>query len=151
MLGLMQKKQLLISSILTHAAAHHGEQEIVSNTIEGGMHRYTYADAEKRIMQLANALVRLGVKLGDRVGTLAWNGYRHFEIYYATSGIGSICHTINPRLFPEQVAYIVNHAADQYIFIDLNLYPLVEALGAHLKTVKGVVVMTDKAHMPDTA
>ena len=151
MLGLMQSKPLLISSILTHALAQHGEQEVVSAAVEGGMHRYTYADAGRRIMQLANALDRLGVKMGDRIGTLAWNGYRHFEIYYATSGIGAVCHTINPRLFPEQVAYIVNHAEDQYIFVDLNIVPLLTALADHMKTVKGIVVMTDAAHMPDTA
>ena len=149
MLGLMQDRPLLISSILTHAASQHGEQEIVSNAIEGGVHRYTFADCEKRTKKLANALTRLGVQTGDRIGTLAWNGYRHLEIYYATSGIGTVCHTINPRLFPEQVAYIAGHAADQYIFVDINIYPLIEALADHLKTVKGVVVMTDEAHMPD--
>jgi len=149
MLGLMQDRPLLISSILTHAASQHGEQEIVSNAIEGGVHRYTYADCEKRTKQLANALTRLGVQTGDRIGTLAWNGYRHLEIYYATSGIGTVCHTINPRLFPEQVAYIAGHATDQYIFVDLNIYPLIEALADHLKTVKRVIVMTDEEHMPE--
>ncbi len=149
MLGLMQDRPLLISSILTHAAREHGEQEIVSNAIEGGVHRYTYADCEKRTKQLANALGRLGVQPGDRIGTLAWNGYRHLEIYYATSGIGAVCHTINPRLFPEQVAYIAGHAVDQYIFVDINIYPLIEALADHLKTVKGVIVMTDQDHMPE--
>ncbi len=149
MLGLMQDRPLLISSILTHAASQHGEQEIVSNTIEGGVHRYTFADCEKRTKQLANALTTLGAKPGDAIGTLAWNGYRHLEIYYATSGIGTICHTINPRLFPEQVAYIVGHANDQYMFVDLNIYPLIEALADHLKTLKGVIIMTDEDHMPD--
>jgi len=150
MLGLMQSKQLMISSILTHAAREHGEQEIVSAAIEGGLHRYTYAEAEKRTMQLAHALKKLGVETGDRIGTLAWNGYRHFELYYAISGIGAVCHTINPRLFPQQVAYIINHAADTYLFVDLNILPLLEALAAHLTQVKGVVVMTDAAHMPET-
>ncbi len=149
MLGLMQDRPLLISSILTHAASQHGEQEIVSNAIEGGVHRYTYTDLEKRTKQLANALTKLGVKTGDRIGTLAWNGYRHLEIYYATSGIGTICHTINPRLFPEQVAYIAGHANDQYMFVDVNIYPLIEALADHLKTLKGVVIMTDAGHMPE--
>ena len=129
MLGLMQNQHLLISSILSHAAREHSEQEIVSNTIEGGMHRYTYADAEKRTMRLANTLRQLGVKAGDRIGTLAWNGYRHFEIYYANSGIGLVCHTINPRLPPDQISYIINHAKDQYLFVDLNLLQLVEKLG----------------------
>ncbi len=149
MLGLMQERPLLISSILTHAATNHGEQEIVSNTIEGGVHRYTYTDLEKRTKRLANALSKLGVQSGDRIGTLAWNGYRHLEIYYATSGIGTVCHTINPRLFPEQVAYIVGHANDQFIFVDINIYPLIEALADHLKTLKGVIIMTDQDHMPD--
>ena len=149
MLGLMQNQQLLISSILSHAAREHSEQEIVSNTIEGGMHRYTYADAEKRTMRLANTLRQLGVKAGDRIGTLAWNGYRHFEIYYATSGIGLVCHTINPRLPPDQISYIINHAKDQYLFVDLNLLQLVEKLGGQLRTLKGVVVMTSQDHMPE--
>ncbi|MCP5368629.1 MAG: long-chain-fatty-acid--CoA ligase [Hyphomicrobiales bacterium] len=150
MLGLMQSKQLMISSILTHAAREHGEQEIVSAAVEGGMHRYTYADAEKRTKQLANALKALGVGVGDRVGTLAWNGYRHFELYYAISGIGAVCHTINPRLFPQQVAYIINHAGDKYLFVDLNILPLLEALAPHMPRVEGVVIMTDAAHMPET-
>ena len=149
MLGLMQSQQLLISSILSHAAREHSEQEIVSNTIEGGTHRYTYADAEKRTMQLANILRQLGAKAGDRIGTLAWNGYRHFEIYYATSGIGLVCHTINPRLPVDQISYIINHANDQYLFVDLNLFQLVEKLSKQLRTLKGVVVMTSQDHMPD--
>ena len=150
MLGLMQGQQLLISSILAHAAREHGEQEIVSNAIEGGMHRYTYADASARSKRLANALGRLGVRTGERIGTLAWNSYRHFEIYYATSGIGAVCHTMNPRLFPDQIAYIINHAEDQYLFVDLNLVPLVEALLAYLKTLKGIIVMTGEDHMPNS-
>ncbi len=150
MLGLMQSQQLLISSILSHAAREHGEQEIVSNSIEGGIHRYTYADAEKRSMQLANTLRQLGFKAGDRIGTLAWNGYRHFEIYYATSGIGLICHTINPRLPTAEIFYIINHARDQYLFVDLDLFQLVESLGRQLKSLKGVVIMTSYEHMPET-
>jgi acyl-CoA synthetase (AMP-forming)/AMP-acid ligase II len=99
MLGLMQNEPLLISNIIRHADRHHGDAEIVSRTVEGAIHRYTYSDAHRRSRQLANALTELGVQRSDRVGTLAWNGYRHFEIYYAASGLGAVCHTVNPRLF----------------------------------------------------
>ena len=148
MLGLMMDKPLLISDLIRHADRHHGSTEIVSKTVEGGMHRYTYRDAHKRARQLAKALQSLGVKMNDRIGTLAWNGYRHFEIYYAVAGIGSIIHTINPRLFPEQIVYIANHAEDRYIFFDITFAPLVEKLAPALKSVKGFVAMTDRAHMP---
>ena len=151
MLGLMQQQPLLISSFIEHAARHHGDTEIVSRTLEGGIHRYTYADAHLRARKLANALTHLGVKLGDRVATLAWNGYRHFEIYYGVSGIGAVCHTINPRLFPEQIAWIANHAEDSYLFFDLTFLPLVEGLAPQLKACKGFVLMTDRAHMPATS
>ena len=110
MLGLMSERPLLISSIITHAATYHGDVEIVSRTVEGPIHRYTYRDAERRSKQLARALLRLGIEPGDRVATLAWNTFRHFELYYAISGIGAVCHTINPRLFDDQIVYIVNHA-----------------------------------------
>jgi len=148
MLGLMMDKPLLISDLIRHADRHHGATEIVSKTVEGGMHRYTYRDAHKRARQLAKALQSLGVKMNDRIGTLAWNGYRHFEIYYAVAGIGSIIHTINPRLFPDQIVYIGNHAEDRYIFFDITFAPLVEKLAPALKSVKGFVAMTDRAHMP---
>src|SRR6201993_704997 len=108
MLGLMSERPLLISSIMRHAATYHGDVEIVSRTVEGLLHRYTYAAAERRSKQLAKALLRLGIGPGDRVATLAWNTSRHFELYYAISGIGAVCHTINPRLFDEQIVYIVN-------------------------------------------
>ncbi len=150
MLGSMQKQQLTISAIIEFADKNHPNTEVVSNTTEGGLHRYTYGDAANRSRQLANALTNLGVQLGDRIATLAWNGYRHLELYYGISGIGAICHTINPRLFPEQVAYILNHAEDSYIFVDLTFMPLVEALAEDMPTVKGVIVMTDEAHMPET-
>ncbi len=148
MLGQMMNWSLTIPKILEYAAAMHGDTEIVSRTVEGPVHRYGYADAAKRARKLANALRRLGVGEGDVVGTLAWNGYRHFEIYYAVSGIGAVCHTINPRLFAEQLVYIVNHAADKYIFLDLTFVPLAEKLLAQFKGVKGFVLMTDRAHMP---
>ena len=124
MLGNMQKQGLVIPDLLEHAAKYHGSSEIVSRLVEGGIHRYTYADALLRSKKLANALKRLGVLSGERVGTLAWNTFRHFEVYYAVSGSGAITHTINPRLFPEQITYIVNHANDRYIFVDLTFLPI---------------------------
>ncbi|MEI7968074.1 MAG: 3-(methylthio)propionyl-CoA ligase [Betaproteobacteria bacterium] len=150
MLGLMMNMPLTISSLIRHADRFHGDTEIVSRLVEGGIHRYTYSDAHRRSRQLANALRSLGVQPGDRVGTLAWNGFRHFEIYYAVSGSGGVCHTINPRLFPEQIAYIVNHAEDTFVFFDLTFLPLVEKLAPHCRGVRGWVAMTDRAHMPDS-
>jgi 3-(methylthio)propionyl---CoA ligase len=153
--GLMMDMPLLVSSLIEHAGLYHGDTEIVSRTIEGpghdgagAVHRYTYADARKRAKQLAQALARLGVREGDRVGTLAWNGYRHYELYFGVSGMGAVIHTINPRLFPEQLTYIVNHAEDAYVFFDLSFAPLVEKLAPQCKGVKGWVAMTDRAHMP---
>jgi fatty-acyl-CoA synthase len=146
--GLMMDMPLQISSLIRHADRFHGDTEIVSRLIEGGIHRYTYRDAHRRSRQLANALVALGVRLGEPIGTLAWNGYRHFEIYYAVSGMGAVCHTINPRLFPEQIAYIANHAEDRYVFFDLTFVPLLEKIAPHCPGVRGWVAMTDKAHMP---
>ena len=148
MLGLMQDRPLLISQLIDHAAVNHGDTEIVSRTLEGGIHRYTYRDARIRAKKVAEALLSLGVTPADRIGTLAWNGYRHFELYYGISGMGAVCHTINPRLFPEQIVYIVNHAEDQILFVDLNLLPAVEKLLPELKSVRHVVAMTDRAHLP---
>jgi fatty-acyl-CoA synthase len=148
MLGLMQDRPLLISQIIDFAAAYYPDVEIVSRTIEGPIHRYGYRDAARRAKKVAEALQELGIKLGDRVGTIAWNGYRHFELYFGISGIGAVLHTINPRLSPEHVAYIANHAEDKVIFVDLNLLPVVEGVWDKLKTVKHVVVMTDRGHMP---
>ena len=148
MLGLMQDRPLLISQLIEHAALNHGDTEIVSRTVEGPIHRYTYRDARLRSKKVAEALLGLGIKVGDRIGTLAWNGYRHFELYYGISGMGAVCHTINPRLFPEQIVYIVNHAEDQLLFVDLNLLPAVEKLLPQMKGVRHVVAMTDRAHLP---
>src|SRR5579862_4472717 len=132
MRGLMSERPLLISGILGHAALYHADTEIVTRTIEGPIHRYTYAEAEPRTRRLARALLRLGIKPGDRVATLAWNTYRHFELYYGISGIGAVCHTINPRLFDDQIVYIVNHAADRLLFVDPVFLPLVERLRPRL-------------------
>src|SRR5437899_1993322 len=132
MRGLMSEQPLLISMLIQHAANFHGDVEIVSRTVEGEIHRYTYADAERRARQLARALLRLGIEPGDRVGTLAWNTHRHFELYYAISGIGAVCHTINPRLFDEQIVYIVNHARDRLLFVDTTFILLIERLRPQL-------------------
>ena len=148
MLGLMQNQPLLISTIIEHAARHHCDTEIVSRTVEGGIHRYTYGEAGVRARRAANVLKALQIQAGDRVGTLAWNGYRHFELYYAISGLGAIMHTVNPRLFPEQIAWIINHAEDRALFFDLTFLPLVEGIAAHLTGCKAFVLMTDAAHMP---
>ena len=146
--GLMMTMPLMVSSLLRHAAVNHGDTEIVSRRCEGDIHRYTYREAHSRARKLANALARLDVRAGDRVATLAWNGYRHFELYYAVSGMGAVVHTVNPRLFPEQVAYIVNHAEDAYVFFDVTFAPLVEKIAPSCRGVKGWVAMTDRAHMP---
>ncbi len=151
MQGLMQERPLNISSLIEHAAAMHPQGEIVSRTAEGPIHRCTYGDLRRRAKQVANGLDSLGIVPGDRIGTLAWNGYRHLELYYGVSGMGGVLHTINPRLFPEQIAYIVNHAEDRYLFFDLSFAPLVEALAPRLPAVEGFVAMTDREHMPALA
>jgi fatty-acyl-CoA synthase len=148
MQGLMMDMPLLISGLLQHADRHHADTEIVSKTVDGSVHRYTYRDAHKRARRLANALKRLGVQPGGRIATLAWNSFRHFEIYYAVAGSGAVIHTINPRLFPEQIGYIANHAEDSYVFFDLTFAPLVEKLAPLLKTVKGFVAMCAREAMP---
>lgn len=150
MLGLMQNRPLLISSLIEHAAKQHKDSEIVSRTIEGPIHRYTYADCASRSRKLAKALEKLGVKTGDRVGTMAFNGYRHVELYFGVSGMGAVCHTVNPRLSAEHVIYILNHAEDKYFFFDLPFVPLLEAVEDKLSSVEGFVIMTDKDHMPQT-
>ncbi|MFA7554758.1 MAG: long-chain-fatty-acid--CoA ligase [Spongiibacteraceae bacterium] len=147
--GLMMDSDLTITSLMTFADKVHADREIVSITVDNPRHRYTYADAFKRVRKLANSLQKLGAKPGDRIGTLAWNDYRHLELYYAVSCSGMICHTVNPRLFPEQVAYIINHAEDHFLYVDLVFLPLLAGLKDQLKSVKGVIVMTDEANMPD--
>jgi len=148
LMGQMMDQPLLISSIIRHADRYYGGNEIVSRRVEGDIHRYTYRDCHRRARQLANALAGLGVQMGERVATLAWNGYRHMEAYYAVSGSGAVLHTINPRLHPEQMAYIVNHAEDQYLLFDLTFLPLVEAIAAHCKSIKGFIAMCGREHMP---
>ncbi len=147
MRGLMMNQPLSITSLIRYAAQYHANTEIVSRTVEGSIHRYNYGAAYARIRQLAHALGELGVAPGDRIATLAWNGYRHFELYFAISGVGAVCHTVNPRLFPPQIEYILNHAEDKYVFADLTFIPLLEQLAPRLKA-KGYVVMTERERMP---
>ncbi|WP_426490783.1 3-(methylthio)propionyl-CoA ligase [Hymenobacter sp. 102] len=149
--GLMMNTPLRIAGLLEHAEKWHADTEIVSRLPEGGLHRTTYAGLGRRSRQLANALRRLGIEGGDRVGTLAWNTHRHLELYYAISGSGAVCHTSNPRLFPEQLVYIINHAQDRLLFFDLTFLPLVEKLAPSCPTVEAWVLMTDRAHMPETS
>ncbi|MGI9271494.1 MAG: 3-(methylthio)propionyl-CoA ligase [Woeseiaceae bacterium] len=151
MQGLMMDTPLLISSIATHAEKFHGGQEIVSVTADNPRHRYTYRECFSRARQLANALERLGLQNGDRVATLCWNDYRHLEAYYGVSGAGFVCHTINPRLFPEQLTFIINHAEDRWIMTDVMFVPLLESLGDTIAEVEGFIVMTDESHMPETS
>ncbi len=150
MYGLMQQQNLLISNLLTHAERHHAEQEVVSRRVEGDIHRQTYRELAQRSRQMANALKALGVTTSDRVGTLAWNGYRHMELYYAVSGSGAVLHTLNPRLHPDPLVWIADHAEDQVLCFDLTFLPLVEAVAHRVKTVKHFVLMTDRGHMPVT-
>ena len=151
MLGSMMQQPLLISSLLTHAERHHGGQEIVSRRVEGDIHRSTYRELAARSRRMANALAARGIGMGDRVATLAWNGYRHMELYYAASGSGAVLHTLNPRLHPDQVVWIADHAEDQVLFFDLTFLPLIEAIAGRVKTIKAFVAMTDRAHMPAAA
>lgn len=148
--GQMMERPLLISSIIDYAALVHADKQIVSSDGAGRIHSYGYGDATKRIARLAHGLTALGVKPGDRIATVAWNGYRHFELYYAISGIGAVCHTVNPRLFRDQLTHIFNHAEDRFVFVDPALLPLIEGLAPELKSIEGVVVMVDAAEMPES-
>jgi 3-(methylthio)propionyl---CoA ligase len=151
MLGQMMQQPLLISMLLVHAERHHPEQEIVSRRVEGDLHRLTYTGLAERARRMAKAVIALGVQPGERVGTLAWNGHRHVELYYAVSGVGAVIHTVNPRLHPDQVVYIADHAEDRVLFFDLTFLPIIEAIAARTKTIKAFVAMTDRAHLPVSA
>lgn len=146
--GNMQQMPLLVSSLIEHATKNHAHTEVVSRTIEGGIHRYRWCDVNRRAKQLANALRHIGVKPGERVATIAWNGYRHLESYYAVSGMGAIIHTINPRLLPDQIAWIIAHAEDSVLMFDLTFVPLIQALAPKLTNVRAFVLMSDHAHCP---
>ena len=150
MQGLMMDTQLSIASFITHAEKVHSRARIVSRKPEGGIFSYTYADAAGRARQAANLLKKLGVRHQDRVATLAWNTHRHFELYFAVSGSGAILHTVNPRLFPEQIIYILNHAEDEVLFVDIQFIPLIEKIKSQLPLLKHIVVLVDKEKMPQS-
>lgn len=146
----MQQHSLMISSIIEFAERWYPNVEVVSRTTEGPIHRYTYRDMGRRARCIADALQSLNVKPGDRVGTLAWNGYRHMELYFGVSGSQAVLHTINPRLFTEQLAYVINHGGDKILFVDLTFVPLLEGIADQLDQIEHIVVMTDRKHMPTT-
>ncbi len=147
----MMDTPLTISAIADHVATFHGSREIVSVTADNPRHRYTWGDAMLRAKKLAAALKKLGLQQGDRLGTVAWNDYRHLEIYYGVGGAGHVCHTINPRLFPEQLIFIINHAEDRWLAVDPMFLPLIEKIAEHLNSVEGIIVLTDEAHMPESS
>jgi fatty-acyl-CoA synthase len=148
MFGLMQDQPLMISNLIDFAERHHADVEIVSRRVEGDIHRYTYKDAAGRSRQVANALDALGLQFSDRVATLAWNGYRHFELYYGVSGSGRVLHTINPRLHPDLIAWIANHAEDQVLCFDMSFLPLVQAVHSKCSTIRHYVALCDADKLP---
>ena len=148
MRGLMQDHPLLISSLLQHAARYHGDTEIVSRRVEGDVHRSSYTQVHARAMQCANALDALGLNAQDRVGTLAWNGYRHFELYYAVSGSERILHTVNPRLHPQQIVWIIGHAGDRVVCFDLTFAPIIQAIAAQCPEVAHWVALCEADALP---
>src|ERR1700756_3096975 len=150
MLGLMQDWPLTVDKILDHARSWHGDSEIVTRSVEGPIVRTTYAEAHGRAKRMSNALQALGVQPGDRVATLAWNNARPLEAWYAIMGMGAVCHTLNPRLHPEQLCYIINHAEDKLILADLTFAPLLLAHRDKMPSVERFIVLTDEAHMPVT-
>ena len=151
MLGLMQDYPLLVQTIIDHAAQNHAEREMVTRSIEGPIRRYTYRDLRTRALRVAKALHNEGVVIGDRIATMAWNTDRHMETWYGIMGIGAISHTLNPRLFAEQLIYIINHAEDRILFVDLTFVPVVEAITSKIPSIKKFIILTDDGHMPDTA
>ncbi len=148
MLGQMQSQALLISSLITHAERHHASSEIVSRRVEGDIHRSSWAQISRRSRQVANAIDHLGLSRGERLATLAWNGYRHLELYFGVSGSGRVLHTLNPRLHPEQLAWIINHAQDQALCFDLTFLPLVQAVAAKCPTVRHWIALCDAERLP---
>lgn len=150
MQGLMQDWPLTVPTILDHAAREHGDQLIVTRGVEGPIRRCTYRDLHSRSRRVAKGLTDLGVKAGDRVATMAWNTDRHMETWYGIMGMGAVCHTLNPRLFADQLVYIVNHAEDLVLFVDLTFVPIIEALHSKLPTLKHVIVLTDEEHLPES-
>ena len=150
MRGLMQEWPLLVHTFIDHANIHHGEREIVTRRVEGDIHRTNYSEIYSRAKNFSKALQKLGVKQGEVIGTLAWNTHRHLESWYGITGIGAIYHTLNPRLFIEQLEYIINHAENQYIISDTTFVKLLESIEENIPNVKGFIFLTDKENMPDT-
>ena len=150
MLGLMQDWPLLLHRIIDHAAKFHGERKVITRSVEGPIVETDYAQIRARSLKVAQRLDKQGIKLGDRVATLAWNTWRHLEAWYGILGIGAIYHTVNPRLFPDQIVWIVNHAGDRLMFVDLTFVPLLEKIADKLPTIERYVILTDAAHMPQT-
>jgi fatty-acyl-CoA synthase len=150
MLGLMQDWPLLCHRIIDHAAVNHAERQVISRSVEGPIHSTTYAEIRRRALKVAKRLDKDGIRLGDRVATLAWNTWRHIEAWYGILGVGAIYHTINPRLFPDQIAWIVNHAEDRVMMTDLTFLPLLEKLADRLAPIERYIVLTDVTHMPAT-
>ena len=151
MLGMMQDYPLLVHTLLDHAAVNHGEREMVTRSIEGPIRRYSYRDLHSRSLQVAKALQKEAVGIGDRIATMAWNTDRHIETWYGIMGLGAICHTINPRLFVEQLVYIINHAEDKIMFVDLTFVPLLEAIASQCPSIKKYIILTDEENMPETS
>lgn len=151
MLGLMQDWPLLCHKVIDHAGLFHGRREVISRSVEGPIHRTDYATVRRRSLQLAKRLEKDGIKVGDRIGTLAWNTWRHLEAWYGIMGCGAVYHTLNPRLFPQQIAWIMNDAEDRFIFVDLTFMPIVEKIAPLVPTLEKVIVLTDAAHMPQTS
>ncbi|HEY0354383.1 MAG TPA: AMP-binding protein, partial [Enterovirga sp.] len=150
MLGLMQDWPLLIHKVIDYAATEHGRREVVSRSVEGPIHRITYREIRERALRVAKRLAMDGIREGDRVATLAWNTWRHLEAWYGITGVGAVYHTINPRLFEDQIVYIANHAEDRVLFVDLTFAPLLEKLAERLPKVERFIILTDAAHMPAT-
>src|SRR5262245_24198887 len=150
MRGLMQDWPLLCHRVIDHAALYHGQRPVVTRSIEGPLHATTYAEMRARALKVAQRLERDGIRMGDRVATLAWNTWRHLEAWYGILGIGAVYHTVNPRLFPEQIAWIINDAEDRVMITDLTFVPLLEKIADRLPTIERYIVLTDAAHMPQT-
>lgn len=151
MLGLMQDWPLLCHKVIDHAARFHGDREMITRSVEGPIHRTNYRDLRLGALQVAKRLDAHGMKIGDRAATLAWNTWRHMEVWYGLLGIGAVYHTVNPRLFPEQIAWLINHAEDRLLFVDITFLPIVEKIAGELKTIEQIIVLTDADHMPDTS
>ena len=151
MLGLMQDWPLLCHKVIDHAGFFHGKREVISRSVEGPIHRTDYATVRRRSLQLAKRLEKDGIRMGDRIGTLAWNTWRHLEAWYGIMGCGAVYHTLNPRLFPQQIAWIMNDAEDRFLFVDITFMPIVEKIAPMVSSLEKVIVLTDAAHMPQTS